>query len=357
MAETERRQRNDFRMFAVVGLVLAVSAALIYALPVICLIFAGVIFGIFLSASADVLARKLHLPRTLALLLSLLLLLAVALTIIFVVGPQVIEQTGDLARRVPDLLRASETAIRRSEIGADILDVLRDARGDPEALPDISQIISESSQMLRRLTGIFSTLVGAIFGTLIMIAMAAYIAFEPKLYRQGVLFVTPEHHRDMVNHTMDRVAVVVAWWFVGQALSMLVLGTIMTVGLWAIGVPFALVFGLFTALMTFVPNLGPVIAAIPVLLMALTQSIEQTLLALVLIIVLQNVEGLLLTPMVHRRIIALPPALVLAALLILGSLVGIIGALIAMPLVATVIAALEAARNYPAETEGEPASN
>lgn len=340
------RSGNDYRMLLVVGVSLAVAGLLIYALPVLCLIFAGIIFGIFLSAAADVLSRRLRLPRAPALLIILIVLLATGMAMVFVIGPQVVEQAGELARRVPELWRASEAAIRRSEIGVTILDLVREAMGEPDALPDLSAIIAESTQMIGRLTGIFSSVVGTLFGAIIMIAMAAYIAFEPKLYRQGVLFVTPAHRRGMVNHMMDRVAVVVAWWFVGQGLSMLVLGSIMTLGLWVIGVPFALLFGLFTALMTFIPNLGPVIAAIPVLLMALTQSIEQTLLALILIVVLQNVEGLLLTPMVHRRIIALPPALVLAALLVLGSLVGLIGALIAMPLVATMIAAFEAAKRY-----------
>lgn len=340
------RNGSDFRMLAVVGAVLAAAALAIWMLPVLCLIFAGVIFGIFLSAAADHVSARLHVPRTPALLIILVLLLAAMLAIIFVIGPQVIEQTGELARRVPELWRASEAAIRQSETGVRILDLVREALGDPEALPDLSDIIAESTQMVQRLTGIFSNVVGALFGAIIMIAMAAYIAFEPALYRRGILFVTPGDRRGMVNHIMDHVAEVVAWWFVGQGLSMLVLGSIMTIGLWIIGVPFALLFGLFTALMTFLPNLGPVIAAIPVLLMALTQSLEQTAFALLLIVILQNVEGLLLTPMVHRRIIALPPALVLAALLILGSLVGLIGALIAMPLVATIIAAFEAAKRY-----------
>lgn len=338
--------RNDFRMLAVVGLVLAVAAAAIWVLPVLCLIFAGVILGIFLSAAADFVSGRLHVPRAPALAIILLLLLAGILTVILVIGPQVVEQTGELARRVPQLWHASEAAIRQSEIGVQVLDLLREALGDPASLPDVSSIITESTQMVRRLTGIFSGVVGTVFSVIIMVAMAAYIAFEPSLYRQGILFVTPDHRRGMVNYMMDRVAIVVSWWFVGQSLSMLVLGSFMTLGLWIIGVPFALLFGLFTAMMTFIPNLGPVIAAIPVLLMALTQSLEQTLFTLLLIVILQNIEGFLLTPMVHRRIIALPPALVLAALLILGSLVGIIGALIAMPLVATIIAAFEAAKRY-----------
>lgn len=346
MNEDRSRTGTDYRMLLVVGVSLAVTALLIYLLPVLCLIFAGVIFGIFLSTAADVLSRRLHLPRAPALLIILIVLLAAGLAVIFIAGPQVMEQAGELAKQAPELWRTSAEAVRQSEIGAMILRLVQEAIGAPDALPDLSAIISESTQMIGRLTGIFSSVVGTLFSAIIMIAMATYIAFEPKLYRQGVLFVTPADRRGMVNHMLDRVAVVVTWWFVGQGLSMLVLGSTMTLGLWIIGVPFALLFGLFTALMTFIPNLGPVIAAIPVLLMALTQSIEQTLLALILVVALQNIEGLLLTPVVHRRIIALPPALVLAALLILGSLVGLIGALIAMPLVATIIAAFEAAKRY-----------
>jgi predicted PurR-regulated permease PerM len=123
-------------------------------------------------------------------------------------------------------------------------------------------------------------------------------------------------------------------WFLGQLLSMSILGLLMTTGLWLLDVPLALTLGVFTAIMTFIPNFGPLIAGIPTVLLALSASPMTGFYTLIWVFIVQNMEGTFITPMVHRNIISLPPALIISTQILLASVYGFIGLVVAMPLVA-----------------------
>ena len=118
---------------------------------------------------------------------------------------------------------------------------------------------------------------------------------------------------------------------------MLILGTITTVGLWLMGMPYSLVLGIFTALMTFIPNLGPILAGIPTLLVALTVSPVMVFYVAIFYIIIQSIEGYFITPMIHREAIQVPPVLIITFQFLLYYLVGFIGVVVAMPLVACLL--------------------
>ncbi|MFB6260181.1 MAG: AI-2E family transporter [Thiohalorhabdaceae bacterium] len=243
-----------------------------------------------------------------------------------------VAQLQQLMEGFPGFLRQASDTLRDldrewlplNELASQLMDT---ATRLPEGL------VGESERLFSEVAGILSSGLGALGVLLIVFAVAVYIAVEPGMYQRGVLPLLPDRWHPGAQRVMAETARTVGWWFVGQAISIVILFTAMTLGLWLIGVPFALVFGAFTGLMTFIPSLGPVIAGVPTLIVALTQGLPEMLATLVLIIVLQNLEGLFITPNIHRRIIALPPALVLASVLVLGNMVGMVGLFVAMPLV------------------------
>jgi len=124
------------------------------------------------------------------------------------------------------------------------------------------------------------------------------------------------------------------WWLLGRLCSMLVIGTATGVGLRLLGVPLALTLGLIAALLSFVPYIGPILAALPAVLIGLTQGPLQAFHVLLFYVGLQTLESYLFTPLVQRRAIALPPALQLAAQVLAGVLFGVIGLALATPLTA-----------------------
>ena len=118
----------------------------------------------------------------------------------------------------------------------------------------------------------------------------------------------------------------------GQFLAMLFVGVATTIGLMLIGAPLALVLGLIAALLDFVPIVGPIAAAVPGILLALTAGPSTALYAALVYLVVQQLEGNLITPLVQQKMISLPPVLVLFAVVSAGLLLGIPGVIVATPL-------------------------
>ncbi|MEF8792233.1 AI-2E family transporter [Thiohalorhabdus sp.] len=316
----------------VLGLLALAVITIIFMPVVLSLLFVGVVFGVFLTDASRNVSHWLGLPRKAALTLVVLALLVLAGGLLALMVPRVAGQLQDLMANLPAYLRQASATLRSMDREwlplREMAERLTDTAAD---LP--AGLVGESERLFSEVAGILSSGLGALGVLLIVFAVAVYIAVEPGMYQRGILFLLPDRWHPGARRVMAETARTVGWWFVGQAISIIILFTAMTLGLWLIGVPFALVFGAFTGLMTFIPSLGPVIAGVPTLIVALTQGMPEMLVTLGLVIVLQNLEGLFITPNIHRRIIALPPALVLASVLVLGNMVGMIGLFVAMPLV------------------------
>jgi predicted PurR-regulated permease PerM len=132
------------------------------------------------------------------------------------------------------------------------------------------------------------------------------------------------------------------WWLLGRLVSMTVVGIATGLGLWLLGMPMALSLALLAALLVFIPNLGPILAAIPALLVALSEGMFWPVLALYLLI--QAVESNVITPLVDRQSVKLPPALLLSAQITMGLIAGVLGLILAAPL--TVLATVLIKRLY-----------
>lgn len=318
--------------------VVLACATLALAIDMILLIFMGMVFGTFLHFVSSRVADRSGLPRRLVLGGVSAALVVVLVLGAYVLGTRLAAELDNLLDQLPAYVTQLESGIEASRLGGRLLATMDTSLR--ELLMSGAQqgeLVQSGAGMLGRVAGVFSTTLGAVTAFFIVATMALYVAVEPRLYVAGVIALTPARHRERVTALLGKLERVIGWWFVGQTASMAVLGTIMSVGLTLLGVPYALLFGAFTALMTFVPNVGPLIAAVPPLLLSLTQGLPTTGLVLLLILVLQNVEGLLLTPLIHRHNIALPPALVLGLLLVLGTAVGVLGMFVAMPLIAVAI--------------------
>ncbi len=171
------------------------------------------------------------------------------------------------------------------------------------------------------------------FGVVILIA-TLYAVAQPAPLVNGFVTLFPAGRRQRVREILVEMYGAVQRWFLGQLASMTIIGLLFTVSMFVIGIPFALLLGIFAGLISFVPYLGPVISVIPPVLLALTGNPVDAVWVLLAYAVIQAIEGNLVQPIVMSRAISLHPAVLVFALLIMGTLFGFVGVFLAVPLVA-----------------------
>jgi len=187
-----------------------------------------------------------------------------------------------------------------------------------------------------------------------MFLLAIYIAVQPQRYRQLVLRLVPPDYACRTEELLDRSELVLRRWLGGQLVVMGVIGVLSGIGLWALGIDAALALGLASGLLCFVPYIGAVIAAVPAVLVALTQSPTQALLVVAMYAAVHFVEGNFISPLVQEEATDLPPVLSLVSVIAVGALFGPSAVLVAAPL--TLFLMLTTEVLYVEETLGKPSA-
>jgi predicted PurR-regulated permease PerM len=179
-----------------------------------------------------------------------------------------------------------------------------------------------------------SAAVGGLTNLLIVLIVGLYLAVEPGVYLRGFLRLVPPRRRPRTREILLAVAHALRQWLLGQLLAMAVIGLASGLGLWLLGVPYAAVLGLVAALFAFVPNIGPILGLIPALLVAAGVSAWHPAYVLALYAAIQTLESYLLTPVIQRRAVDLPPGLLIVVQVAMGLAAGVLGLLLATPLAA-----------------------
>lgn len=345
MREAERlnaRQQNTQgdappgrRSFARPMLVVAASVAIAiflllawYTMQVLLLVFAGLLVVIFLHGLSAWVSEYTPLTGNWALLVIIVLLLAILGVGVWLLMPRVTDQINQLIETLPDSLQHLEQRIRQSSVG----------RWFYRASSDLNGTDAGGSLFnLERVQRIFSTTFGAIGSLILVLFIGLYMSVNPELYAEGLVRLVPLDKRQRAREILQAVGDTLWWWLIGTCISMSAVGIMSALGLWLLGVPLALTFGLIAGLLAFVPFLGPIISAIPPTLIAMTQSPMLALYVVLLYLGVQSIESYLITPLVQQRTAFLPPALTLLAQVLLGMLAGIIGILVATPLIAATL--------------------
>lgn len=339
----ETRETYSFIKKVLITVAVATAIAIIvlfigYSIKVLLLIFAGILSGVILRSLADYVASFTHLPRGIALGLLIFLLLGSLSASVYWLGPQLLKQADTLYQEAPTQWNKVKKEIWVYSWGREI------ARENPEPKDVLKKDKDESTEnhdMTDSVISLLTVTAGAVASIVFVVVIAIYIAVEPSVYTKGFIRLFPINRRNRIGEILDRITLAIQWWIVGQILSMLILGFITTAGLWLLGVPYYLILGIFTALMTFIPNIGPIIAGIPTILVALTVGIDTAIYVGIFYIIIQNIEGYFITPMIHRRAIQVAPVLIIAVQFLLYSLIGFIGVLVAMPLVACFVVIIQ----------------
>ena len=311
----------------VVGVVGAVALVILTA-QIWLLIFAGLLFAVLLSAAADAVSRWFALSRGRSLALAVLALGLAMIGASFALWPSISYQIDQLARDLPAAVQDLRVWVADRTWGKWLL-----ARVDSEQIVQDGAVASQAA-------GAVTSTAGAIGGLLVIVFVGIYVAAQPGFYHGGIRRLVPMGARDRFDQVIREVIAVLRWWLVGKLLSMVLVGVLTTFGLWLLGVPLALTFGLVAAVLTFVPNFGPILSVVPPALLALANEPRLAAYVVALYLAIQTVESYAITPLIQRRTVSMPPALTIAVQVVLGLLVGAIGVAVATPLTAAAMTAI-----------------
>jgi predicted PurR-regulated permease PerM len=321
--------------------VIALAAALLLAgllvQQLMTVLLAGivtVILALPLAAAADW-ARRVGLPRFAGALAALVVITAVLVGVGVVLVPQFVSEAKAFAADLPAIV----SAIQRRLSAIHGLHV-------QNLSAQLNAFITSYSTHPQKLVGPLETLgataVVLVIAVIVVVAAALALAINPDPVVSGSLRLVPLPHRPLVREVLGRVRTAWLGWMTAVCLDMLVLGSLLYVGMLVIGLQFAIGFAVFSALMTVIPNYGSIISAIPPILAGLAKSPGEALLVLLVYVIVNQIEGNLILPLIMARTVDMHPAVVTIGLLVMAALFGLIGVFIAIPLLSLVIIVVQA---------------
>lgn len=314
------------RVTAVVCLTVAAFWLAWQLSDLILLLFAAILVALGLRVLSGPVARVTRLSERWALVPTVLLLLVGFGLVFWLFGSLIRAQVTDLLARLP---AAWESVRDRFEI-FDISALMRQAEN---AVPSGSAVLSF-------LRGVTFNVANVALGIFLVFAGGIYLAVQPQFYRDGVLRLLPAGARQAWRGKLDVAANALRQFLKAQVLAMVVVGVLTGAGLAIIGVPSAFALALFAGLAEFVPMVGPVAAAIPALLLALSVGTEEAGWTLLLFIVVQQMEANILSPLLQQEMVQVPAAVTLFAVVAFGTLLGPLGVVLATPLTVLAFALL-----------------
>ena len=209
-------------------------------------------------------------------------------------------------------------------------------RQDPstESSLTLGQLSSPARRIASAIGKLFQTTFGLLVNSLLIFFVGLFLASSPDLYRDGAIRLVPKNRRDRARQVIDSVGDTLWRWLLGRFATMTITGLGAFLLLLLAGVPMAGTLGIVTALLTFIPNIGAAISLVLALLCALPEGLSTTLVVLAGYVALQLIESYLVTPLIQQQQVALPPAMLISFQAVMGVVFGFLGAAIASPLLA-----------------------
>jgi predicted PurR-regulated permease PerM len=318
-------------VYVAIGVVFALVLAsyLVYQIAVVVLVLLlTLLFSVIISGPVDYLEHR-GVGRgsgTLAVLGGLAL-------IFWIVGsalvPVIEDQARELAETFPVLLENTQDLVVRlqSTLGLEISFGL-----DPQNVLDSARDFLTGGT-LATVANVGAGVASVLSYTVVIVIATVYAVARPVPLINGFVALFPAGQRQRVREILRDVYETLQRWFLGQLASMTIIGVLSTAALYLIGIPFALLLGIFSGLVSFIPFLGPLISVFPPILLALLGDPIDALWVVLAYAIIQTIESYLVYPLVMSRAVSLHPAVVMFALLIMGTLFGFAGVLLAVPLV------------------------
>jgi predicted PurR-regulated permease PerM len=382
------RSRDILRAALLIAAVYLLFRLLWVAYSLLFVAFLGILFGLALSAGVDWLKAK-GLPRGVGAVLIVLAFMGVLTGMGFLLAPTLRAQTEQMSEDLPAAIDRLERWLQGQQGGvvgvilgaeedaaatrADTVPAGADERGDtlpagaaaaqpagaaqqadaPGTVPRPpaqaeeeegagiatmrDRVLGDLGNLTRYLFPFLSSTATALGGILMIVFIAIYIAVDPSLYHRGLMHLFPHRSRKRAGEVMTNVAAMLRRWLVTQLVAMVAVGAITTLALLALRVPAAIALGVLAGLLEFIPIFGPILASIPAIAMAFIASPQQALAVAAVYVVIQQVESQLITPILMKEGMDLPPVLTIMTQATMALVFGFIGLVVAVPLLGAVL--------------------
>ncbi|ONG56134.1 AI-2E family transporter [Pseudoroseomonas deserti] len=303
-----------------------VLGLLLWLLPEVpLLVFAATLLGVFLFSGSMLLRRVLPVSNGAGVGLFILALLLLSAAMGMLAARPIADQLNELWQQVPAAAASLSEQLSRYRWGQELLSRLQSGN-----------ISLPAGGGTTAFTALNSTL-GALANLVLVVFLGLYFALDPTLYRRGIEALLAPSLRPRARAIAEEAAATLRGWLGAQLICMAVVGSLTGLGLWLVGVPLAPVLGLIAALLAFIPTVGPVLSAVPGVLLGLAQGPQEALAVVGVYLAVQSVESYLVTPYVQRRNVDLPEAVTIVALLAFGLVYGFLGMLLATPMAAVLL--------------------
>jgi predicted PurR-regulated permease PerM len=350
---TEQRvqARNDLAWSISVGgigivLFIALLALAWQFAATLFLIFAGMLLGVALNAMTDLLGRVVPLPQPVRLAIVCLVLAAMLSGIVVLGGTTIAQQATVLSNTIKSQLANLKTLLEGYGVDTSFFDLSSFTSPQPHGtdasaqtpstphLPSASAIASSGGAILGQTFKVLLGTVSAVGNFFIVLFLGLAFAVQPSVYRDGLLFMAPAKHRDRATVIIDRIGYTLERWLIAQIITMAAVFLVTWIGLLIIGIPSSFILGIQAGLLAFVPTVGAILGGLIVVLASLASGWVAGLSAFILFLGVHALESYVLTPIIQRQALDIPPATLFSFQILLGVVFGIWGLALALPLMA-----------------------
>ena len=296
---------------------------------VLLLLFIGIMLSLYLGALSALLQRRLRVPERWSLTAAVLISLGVLALLFWVLVPPLIVQVRELVKVLPSYIEGWELAIDRLVARTPALAAVYTPGEHKLLLALYDQIAGQFDNLVPKVIGIVH-----VFISLFSVGVIAlYLAISPALYREWLIAFFPPIHRELVRDVLADCADSLRAYLVGLLLAMAILGALTWIGLAALGVPYALTFGVFTGLAVIIPFFGTLVSTALPAMFVITgpNGGTRAIWVIVMGVVVHLIEANIIAPKIMSHKVDLPPVLTIVFVLIVGKLLGPLGFLVAVP--------------------------
>jgi predicted PurR-regulated permease PerM len=358
-SDVDRLQRRGDLAWSIavggIGIV-AFAAALLFAwvfAATLFLIFAGILLGVFLNAITELFGRVVTLGHALRLVVVCAMLAAMSCGVLVLGGSTIAQQAAPLSATIKSQIGHAKSFLDQHGVDTGFLDIGSLGPNPAESpaavgghspasgLPSAGALASGGSAIVSQTLRLILGTIGAVGNFFVVLFLGLCFAAQPGIYRLGLLRLVPSRHRLTATEIAGNIGTLLQRWLLAQAITMAVVFAVTWIGLLLIGVPGAFILGVQAGLLAFIPTVGALLGGLIIVLASLASGWVTAASAFALFLGVHALESYILTPLIQRQAIDIPPATLFATQILLGTVFGLWGLALALPLMAVVKVAID----------------